>query len=75
MSPPTDKKQILEAFRKQIKDGKAIVGAGAGKVAKKSLNQNKETNLPTIKASQLTNSHPQASASQPNSSNKAAATC
>ncbi|KXT11475.1 hypothetical protein AC579_2422 [Pseudocercospora musae] len=30
MSPPTDRKQILEAFRKQINDGKAIVGAGAG---------------------------------------------
>ncbi|KAF7197086.1 hypothetical protein HII31_01511 [Pseudocercospora fuligena] len=30
MSPPTDRKQILEAFRKQLNDGKAIVGAGAG---------------------------------------------
>ncbi|EME89064.1 uncharacterized protein MYCFIDRAFT_25858 [Pseudocercospora fijiensis CIRAD86] len=30
MSPPTDRKQILEAFRKQIKNGTAIVGAGAG---------------------------------------------
>lgn len=31
MGPPTDRKQILEGFRKQIKDGKPIVGAGAGK--------------------------------------------
>ncbi|KAK3110055.1 ToMV susceptible protein tm-1(GCR26) [Teratosphaeriaceae sp. CCFEE 6253] len=30
MSPPTDREQILAAFRKQIKDGKAIIGAGAG---------------------------------------------
>ncbi|KAK3716473.1 hypothetical protein LTR37_006369 [Vermiconidia calcicola] len=30
MSPPTDRKQILENFAKQIKDGKPIVGAGAG---------------------------------------------
>jgi len=30
MAPPTDRKQILENFRKQIKDGRAIVGAGAG---------------------------------------------
>ncbi|KAF2717038.1 hypothetical protein K431DRAFT_316097 [Polychaeton citri CBS 116435] len=30
MAPPTDRKQILEAFRKQIKSGKPIVGAGAG---------------------------------------------
>ncbi len=30
MAPPTDRKQILESFRKQIKDGRAIVGAGAG---------------------------------------------
>ncbi|KAK5125353.1 ToMV susceptible protein tm-1(GCR26) [Meristemomyces frigidus] len=30
MSPSTDRKQILEGFRKQIKDGKAVVGAGAG---------------------------------------------
>ena len=30
MGPPTDRKQILESFRKQIKDGKPIVGAGAG---------------------------------------------
>ncbi|KAK4548664.1 ToMV susceptible protein tm-1(GCR26) [Oleoguttula mirabilis] len=30
MSPPTDRKQILEGFREQIKAGKAIVGAGAG---------------------------------------------
>ncbi|GIZ41020.1 hypothetical protein CKM354_000433700 [Cercospora kikuchii] len=30
MSPPTDRKSILEAFRKQIQNGKPIVGAGAG---------------------------------------------
>ncbi|KAF2764867.1 TIM-barrel enzyme family protein [Teratosphaeria nubilosa] len=30
MAPPTDRKQILQSFRQQIKDGKAIVGAGAG---------------------------------------------
>ncbi|KAK3725889.1 hypothetical protein LTR37_000037 [Vermiconidia calcicola] len=30
MSPPTDRKQILENFAKQTKDGKPIVGAGAG---------------------------------------------
>ncbi len=30
MGPPTDRKQILEGFRKQIEDGKPIVGAGAG---------------------------------------------
>ena len=30
MAPPTDRKQILENFWKQIKDGKPIVGAGAG---------------------------------------------
>lgn len=33
MSPPTNRKEILESLRKQIKDGKAIVGAGAGKVS------------------------------------------
>jgi len=30
MGPPTDRKQILESFRKQIEDGKVLVGAGAG---------------------------------------------
>jgi predicted TIM-barrel enzyme len=30
MAPPTDRKQILENFRKQIDAGKPIVGAGAG---------------------------------------------
>ncbi|KAK3055533.1 ToMV susceptible protein tm-1(GCR26) [Extremus antarcticus] len=30
MAPPTDRKQILESFRKQINDGKPLVGAGAG---------------------------------------------
>ena len=30
MAPPTDKKTILDGFRKQIQDGKPIVGAGAG---------------------------------------------
>ncbi|PPJ53926.1 hypothetical protein CBER1_04643 [Cercospora berteroae] len=30
MSPPTDRKSILEAFRKHIQNGKPIVGAGAG---------------------------------------------
>ncbi|KAK4635580.1 ToMV susceptible protein tm-1(GCR26) [Fulvia fulva] len=30
MSPPTDRKQILETFRKQTQDSRAIVGAGAG---------------------------------------------
>jgi hypothetical protein len=30
MAPPTDRKEILERFRKQIKDGKPLVGAGAG---------------------------------------------
>jgi predicted TIM-barrel enzyme len=30
MAPPTDRKQILESFRKQIDAGKPIVGAGAG---------------------------------------------
>ncbi|EMD00537.1 hypothetical protein BAUCODRAFT_172739 [Baudoinia panamericana UAMH 10762] len=30
MSPPTDRKQILQGFHQQIKDGHAIVGAGAG---------------------------------------------
>lgn len=33
MSPPTDRAEILEGFRKQIKDGKPIVGAGAGTFA------------------------------------------
>lgn len=31
MPPPTDRKQILEALRKVIDSGSAIVGAGAGK--------------------------------------------
>ena len=30
MAPPTDRKEILAAFRKQIDSGTAIVGAGAG---------------------------------------------
>src|ERR1700712_1836162 len=30
MAPPTDRKEILAAFRKQIESGTAIVGAGAG---------------------------------------------
>lgn len=30
MAPPTDKKAILDGFRKQIADGKPVVGAGAG---------------------------------------------
>jgi hypothetical protein len=30
MSPPTDRKAILEGLRQCIKDGKIIVGAGAG---------------------------------------------
>ncbi|CAK4032563.1 Uncharacterized protein B0A54_13695 [Lecanosticta acicola] len=30
MSPPTDRKQILQAFRNQIQKGTPIVGAGAG---------------------------------------------
>jgi predicted TIM-barrel enzyme len=30
MSPPTGRKAILEALRQCIKDGKIIVGAGAG---------------------------------------------
>ncbi|KAK4889323.1 hypothetical protein LTR27_011859 [Elasticomyces elasticus] len=30
MAPPTDRKEILASFRKQIDNGKAIVGAGAG---------------------------------------------
>jgi predicted TIM-barrel enzyme len=30
MSPPTDRKAILDGLRKSIKDGKIIVGAGAG---------------------------------------------
>ncbi|KAI5370340.1 Putative TIM-barrel domain, IGPS, aldolase-type TIM barrel [Septoria linicola] len=30
MSPPPARKSILDGFRKQIKDGKPIVGAGAG---------------------------------------------
>ncbi|KAM0707206.1 hypothetical protein Q7P35_006537 [Cladosporium inversicolor] len=30
MAPPTDRKEILAAFRKQIETGTAIVGAGAG---------------------------------------------
>lgn len=30
MAPLTERKQILEAFRKQVKDGKPVVGAGAG---------------------------------------------
>jgi hypothetical protein len=31
MAPPTDRKEILAAFRKQIDSGTAIVGAGAGR--------------------------------------------
>jgi hypothetical protein len=31
MAPPTDREEILAAFRKQIESGTAIVGAGAGK--------------------------------------------
>jgi len=30
MAPPTDRKEILAGFRKQIDSGTAIVGAGAG---------------------------------------------
>lgn len=30
MAPPTDRKEILAGFRKQIESGTAIVGAGAG---------------------------------------------
>lgn len=30
MAPPTDRGAILKAFRNQVKDGKPIVGAGAG---------------------------------------------
>jgi predicted TIM-barrel enzyme len=30
MSPPTDRKAILDGLRKSIKDGKIVVGAGAG---------------------------------------------
>lgn len=30
MSPPTDRKSILNGLRKSIEDGKIIVGAGAG---------------------------------------------
>ena len=30
MSPPTDRQEILDRFREQIKDGKPIIGAGAG---------------------------------------------
>ncbi|KAF2480740.1 TIM-barrel-protein domain-containing protein [Neohortaea acidophila] len=30
MAPPTDRKEILDGFREQIKNGKPIVGAGAG---------------------------------------------
>lgn len=30
MAPPTDRKEILASFRKQISSGNAIVGAGAG---------------------------------------------
>jgi len=30
MAPPTDRKDILAAFKKQIESGTAIVGAGAG---------------------------------------------
>lgn len=30
MAPPTDRQEILAAFRKQIESGTAIVGAGAG---------------------------------------------
>ncbi|KAK5107480.1 hypothetical protein LTR62_001098 [Meristemomyces frigidus] len=33
MAPPTDRKQILANFRHQIKQGKPIIGAGAGKAA------------------------------------------
>ncbi len=36
MAPPTDRKQILESFRKQINDGKPLVGAGAGKMTAES---------------------------------------
>ncbi|KAK3081351.1 ToMV susceptible protein tm-1(GCR26) [Coniosporium uncinatum] len=30
MAPPTDRKQILEKLRKQVKEGKPIIGGGAG---------------------------------------------
>lgn len=32
MAPPTDRSQILFNFRREIDDGKALVGAGAGKL-------------------------------------------
>jgi hypothetical protein len=31
MPPPTDREEILARLRKSVADGKAIVGAGAGR--------------------------------------------
>jgi hypothetical protein len=48
MAPPTDRKEILAAFRKQIDSGTAIVGAGAGMLEQHQVTQTLEVQTLTV---------------------------